>query len=555
MRLLKGITGMGLAMVLSACGGGGGSSSSGGASAPHVDVTGSCASGYNDCTFTASAVGFSGESGWDWNFGDGSTQKNTDAKVTHTFAKAGTYTVKATADGVTGSFNTTGTMSITVRLQPVVAAFTADCDFFACTFDAASTKVNDGGTATYKWTFGDGTGATGVSASTTYGSAGAFTVTLDVSDSTGAKDSASEVIDAGNVGAKAAAIQQSIQLVLSYDNYAKAMNAIDAFARTSVQSHGARTSSSGPGSTLTCPGGGSAQYFYWTDGNHNGTVDNDELYDLVNPKGCAGTGGEKVTSAGAAAAVFGEEGANLSFTVLTDGSLAPLVGDTTLANEAGWVPSGLNFQVTSPSAGQLAIGLQQQGNGMTAFGATAAAGGYFLANPFGSANFPQDDGMHPLDGQILFGGFTDNRRQSGCTTYAAASDEFCQAFTTDSADTKSISASFEWGYGNSVDGTAKPSAPLFFFVQSTTNIDIESTSRSLYMKAGEFTIIAFNNVSDYGSDTQAYTLDVTATTDGSGNPAFSVSVNGGAAFTIRQDNWVTYPHVCGSSETGLGCTP
>ncbi len=557
MRFVIRIAGIGLAMALSACGGGGASSSgsAGGGSEPHVNVAGSCANGFNSCSFTASAVGFSGETGWDWNFGDGTHLTNSAATASHTYTKAGTYTVSATADGVTGSFSTTGSTSITVTLQPVVAAFTTSCDFFACTFNAASTKINDGGTATYKWTFGDGTGATGVTASDTYGTAGTYTVTLNVSDSTGAKDSASQVIDAGNVGAKAAAIQQSIQLVLSYDNYAKAMNAIDAFARTTVQSSGARTSASGPGSTLTCPGGGTVQYFYWTDGNHNGTVDDDEFYDLVNPKSCAGTGEAKITSAGTAAAVFGEEGANLSFTVLTDGSLAPTVGDTTLDNEDGWVPNGLNFQVTSPAAGQLAIGMQQQGDGMTAFGATAASGGYFQPDPYGSASFPQNDGEHPLDGQVLFGGFTDDRRQSGCITYTAAADQFCTALTTDAADTKAITASFEWGYGNSADGTGKASAPLFFYVQTTTNIDIETKSGTLYMKAGAFNIIAFNNVADYGSDTQAYTISVTATTDGSGNPAFSVSVNGGTAFVIPQDNWVTYPHVCGASETGLGCTP
>lgn len=69
-----------------------------------------------------------------------------------------------------------------------VASFTSSCQGTSCTFDAsASSDPDGGGLVGFAWTFGDGTGSAGGSATTThaYDSAGTFAVTLTVTDDEG----------------------------------------------------------------------------------------------------------------------------------------------------------------------------------------------------------------------------------------------------------------------------------------------------------------------------------------------------------------------------------
>lgn len=71
--------------------------------------------------------------------------------------------------------------------QAPTAAFTSSCSGLTCTFNASG-STDDNGIVSYNWTFGDGSSATGVTASRTYGAAGDYLVTLTVTDAGGLSD-------------------------------------------------------------------------------------------------------------------------------------------------------------------------------------------------------------------------------------------------------------------------------------------------------------------------------------------------------------------------------
>jgi len=138
--------------------------------------------------FTNSSTDTGGTiSSYAWNFGDGST--STVASPSHTYAAAGTYTVSLTVTDNTGATNTK-TASVTVSSggtttgQPV-ANFTDTVSGLTATFTNSSTDT--GGTiSTYAWNFGDGGTSTVASPSHTYAASGTYSVSLKVTDNTGA---------------------------------------------------------------------------------------------------------------------------------------------------------------------------------------------------------------------------------------------------------------------------------------------------------------------------------------------------------------------------------
>ncbi len=119
-----------------------------------------------------------------WTFGDGATA--TGRTTSHTYAAGGTYTVKLTVtdnEGATGS--TSQSVSVATNKAPV-AAFTSTVTNLNVATDASTSSDSDGTIASYAWTFGDGSTATGKTASHTYSAAGTYTITLKVTDNQGA---------------------------------------------------------------------------------------------------------------------------------------------------------------------------------------------------------------------------------------------------------------------------------------------------------------------------------------------------------------------------------
>ncbi|MDX1545569.1 MAG: PKD domain-containing protein [Rhodothermales bacterium] len=120
-----------------------------------------------------------------WDFGDGST--GTGLSGSHSFAQGGTYTVTFTATN-SGS---TDTRSCTVRVvapAEIVTVTSNKTTVSICDPDPSitfSANVRGDQPLTYRWDFGDGTTATGASASHTYANVGTYTVTLTVSNDAG----------------------------------------------------------------------------------------------------------------------------------------------------------------------------------------------------------------------------------------------------------------------------------------------------------------------------------------------------------------------------------
>jgi len=154
-----------------------------------------------DCTFDA--TGSSDASGdivsFDWDFGDGTLVPDGGPNPAHTYAGEGLNTVTLTVtddEGSTGQLSLPVDVTITPNADPV-AAFTADCDDYDCTFDASGSDDSDGTIVSYDWVFGDGTVLPNgnVVQGHTYSADNTYNVTLTVTDDEGATDEITIPVD------------------------------------------------------------------------------------------------------------------------------------------------------------------------------------------------------------------------------------------------------------------------------------------------------------------------------------------------------------------------
>ena len=132
-----------------------------------------------------------------WSFSDGSpTQEGPTATVSHTFATPGTHHVTLTVTDDKGLTNTSG-LDIVVDAPPVASFVVSSTSPTAMTplgFNGSASNDTDGTVTRYRWSFGDGSTAEGVTPSHTYAAAGRYTVTLAVTDNAGKSSSVSQTV-------------------------------------------------------------------------------------------------------------------------------------------------------------------------------------------------------------------------------------------------------------------------------------------------------------------------------------------------------------------------
>lgn len=127
-----------------------------------------------------------------WQFGDGTTGTGATATATHTYPDLDPRTVTLV---VTDNDGATGTTTRTARgNQPPVAAFTASCVANTCTVDGTGSTDVDGTITAFVWAWGDGTTATGATATHTYDTVLPTSIGLIVTDDTGGTGGATQAI-------------------------------------------------------------------------------------------------------------------------------------------------------------------------------------------------------------------------------------------------------------------------------------------------------------------------------------------------------------------------
>ncbi len=140
-----------------------------------------------------------------WDFGDGTVPtfargSSSPATVSHTYSAPGTYTVKLTLVDNRGNLATTA-QQITVVDEAPTAAFTTSVAHPAVqhsvSFNGSTSSDPDGSIVFYSWTFGDGTSLSGVNPTHSYNAAGTYTVTLTVTDSSGATATTTQQLPVG----------------------------------------------------------------------------------------------------------------------------------------------------------------------------------------------------------------------------------------------------------------------------------------------------------------------------------------------------------------------
>lgn len=162
---------------------------------PVAQAAGDCLT--QACTFSSAGSSDPGGSiaSYLWSFGDGTT--STEANPTHSYSASGTYTITLTVTDDAGASSTaTLTKTVTFVDAPPTAAFTFSCDSHrVCSFDGSGSSDAEGPIAQYQWSFGDGSTASGATASHTYAADGVFTAQLTVTDSAGHTTSTAQQVE------------------------------------------------------------------------------------------------------------------------------------------------------------------------------------------------------------------------------------------------------------------------------------------------------------------------------------------------------------------------
>ena len=125
---------------------------------------------------------------YSWNFGDQNTA--TGPTVSHSYEKNGEYQITLT---ITDNENLVGGKTATQIIKnrrPIAAISVTEPiqENKSTLFDATQSYDSDGTIISYTWSFGDGTAASGTTATHSFTDAGVYSVTLAVEDNDGATD-------------------------------------------------------------------------------------------------------------------------------------------------------------------------------------------------------------------------------------------------------------------------------------------------------------------------------------------------------------------------------
>lgn len=138
-------------------------------------------------TFTAELASerAPGNPGFRWEWGDGA--QSTGMTATHTYATAGSYTVRLTATNRGGTSTVTRTVEVREPARPAqIVTMRADpANPDTRTPVAFRADVRGDAPLTYRWQFGDGSTSSEAAPRYTYRAPGSYTVQLEVSNATG----------------------------------------------------------------------------------------------------------------------------------------------------------------------------------------------------------------------------------------------------------------------------------------------------------------------------------------------------------------------------------
>jgi gliding motility-associated-like protein len=156
---------------------------------PVANFTASATSGCSPLSVSFTDQSTGSPFSWNWDFGNG--QLSTSKTPSVTYSQPGTYTVRLVVKNSSGVDEEIKTNYITVFPSPS-ASFTANITT-ACVpatvqfTDQSTTPPGAGSIVSWSWDFGDGSNSSQQNPSHTYTSTGFFTVTLQITSSTGCK--------------------------------------------------------------------------------------------------------------------------------------------------------------------------------------------------------------------------------------------------------------------------------------------------------------------------------------------------------------------------------